>query len=36
MDIFIKLTENKEEFLKMMEGVQEHQETMQSLTQCYQ
>jgi len=23
-DIFIKLIENKEEFMKMMEGVQEH------------
>jgi len=36
MDIFTRMTESKEDFVQMLEKVENHQETMKALTQCYE
>lgn len=35
-EMLTKLTESKEDFLQLLEGVQNHRETMQVLAQCYE
>ena len=36
LDLLSKMTENKEDFVQMLESVENHDETMKILSQCYE